>query len=118
MRESLRQAVEHGLLVAEQASGTFRFRHALLAEAVYATILPGEREELHAQLAEEFARSLAASAAELAPHWAVAGRAREALVASVEAAEQAQAVFGLAEALAHLERAIALWDAVPEARNW
>jgi DNA-binding CsgD family transcriptional regulator/tetratricopeptide (TPR) repeat protein len=48
VRESLRQAVEHGVLVAEQATGSFRFRHALLAEAIYATILPGEREELHA----------------------------------------------------------------------
>jgi predicted ATPase len=57
MRESLRQAVEHGVLVAVQATGSFRFRHALLAEAVYATILPGEREELHARLAEELARS-------------------------------------------------------------
>ena len=41
--------------------------------------------------------------------------ATEALVASVEAARQAEAVFGLAEALAHLERALALWDAVPDA---
>jgi DNA-binding CsgD family transcriptional regulator/tetratricopeptide (TPR) repeat protein len=115
VRASLRLAVEHGLLVVEPGGGTFRFRHALLAEAVYATILPGEREELHARLAEELARSLAASAAELAPHWAVAGRVREALVASVEAAEQAQAVSGLAEALAHLERVLALWDVVPDA---
>ena len=115
VRESLRQAVEHGVLVAEQATGSFRFRHALLAEAIYATILPGEREELHARLAEELARSAAAAPAELAPHWAAAGRSAEALAASVEAARQAEAVFGLAEALAHLERALALWDAVPDA---
>ena len=74
MRESLRQAVEHGVLVADQATGSFRFRHALLAEAIYATILPGEREELHARLADELARSAAAAPAELAPHWAAAGR--------------------------------------------
>ena len=49
VRDSLRQSVEHGVLVADQATGTFRFRHALLAEAIYATILPGEREELHAR---------------------------------------------------------------------
>jgi DNA-binding CsgD family transcriptional regulator len=115
VREWLRQAVEHGLLVADQATGSFRFRHALLAEAVYATILPGEREELHARLAQELARSAAAAAAELAPHWAAAGRSVEALVASVEAARQAESVFGLAEALTHLERALGLWDAVPEA---
>jgi DNA-binding CsgD family transcriptional regulator/tetratricopeptide (TPR) repeat protein len=114
VRESLRRAVEHGVLVAEQATGSFRFRHALLAEAVYATILPGEREELHARLAEELARSGAAPA-ELAPHWAAAGRSTEALAASVGAAREAEAVFGLAEALAHLERALRLWDAVPDA---
>jgi DNA-binding CsgD family transcriptional regulator/tetratricopeptide (TPR) repeat protein len=115
VRESLRGAVEHGVLIAVQATGSFRFRHALLAEAVYATVLPGEREELHARLAEELARGGAAAPAELAPHWAAAGRAKEALVASIAAARQAQAVFGLAEALAHLERALALWPAVPDA---
>jgi DNA-binding CsgD family transcriptional regulator/tetratricopeptide (TPR) repeat protein len=115
--ESLRQAVEHGVLVADQAGGSFRFRHALLAEAIYATILPGEREDLHARLADQLARSGAAGAAELAPHWAAAGRATEAFVASIEAARQAEAVFGLAEAFAHLERALALWPAVPDAHE-
>jgi DNA-binding NarL/FixJ family response regulator/tetratricopeptide (TPR) repeat protein len=115
VRESLRRAVDHRVLVAEQATGSFRFRHALLAEAIYTTILPGEREELHARLAQELARSAAASPAELAPHWAAAGRSSEALAASVDAARQAEAVFGLAEAHAHLERALALWPAVPDA---
>jgi DNA-binding CsgD family transcriptional regulator/tetratricopeptide (TPR) repeat protein len=115
VRESLRRAVEHGVLVADQTTGSFRFRHALLAEAIYATILPGEREELHARLAEELNRSGAAGAAEVAPHWEAAGRRTEALAASVEAARQAEAVFGLAEAHAHLERALALWEAVPGA---
>ena len=111
--ESLRHAVDHGILVADQTGGSFRFRHALLAEAVYSTILPGEREELHAELADELARREAAPA-EIAPHWAAAGRTTEALAASVEGARQAHAVFGLAEALAHLERALALWNAVPD----
>jgi len=115
VRESLRQAVEEGVLVADQSTGSFRFRHALLAEAIYATILPGEREWLHARLADELARSAAAAPAELAPHWAAAGRHEAALVASVAAARDAEAVFGLAEALAHLERALTLWDAVPDA---
>ena len=115
VRESLRRAVEHGVLVAEPETSSFRFRHALLAEAIYGTILPGEREELHARLADALARSDAATPAELAPHWAEAGRTREALDASVEAAREAEAVFGLAEAFAHLERALALWGAVPDA---
>ena len=113
IRESLRQAVDHRVLVADQAGGMFRFRHTLLAEAIYSTILPGELEELHARLADELARSAAATPAELAPHWAAAGRTTEAIVASVEAARQAEGVFGLAEALAHLERALTLWETVP-----
>ncbi len=114
-RDSLRRAVEYGVLVADQARGTFRFRHALLADAVYATILPGEREALHARLADELARSGAVTAAEIAPHWAAAGRTREALAASIEAAHEAEAAFGLAEALAHLERVLGSWREVGDA---
>ena len=114
VRESLRRAVEDGVLISDQ--GGFRFRHALLAEAIYSTLLPGEREDLHARLADELARGEPpTAAAELAPHWAAAGRAREALAASIAAAREAQSVFGLAEALAHLERALALWADVPDA---
>jgi tetratricopeptide (TPR) repeat protein len=116
VRESLRRAVEHGVLVPDQANGRFRFRHALLAEAVYSTLLPGEREAVHARLADELTRvEPPAAAAELAPHWAAAGRAPEALIASIAAAREAQAVFGLAEARSHLERALSLWDDVPGA---
>jgi predicted ATPase len=115
VRVSLRRAVEQGVLVSEQSSGSFRFRHALLAEAIYTTVLPGEREELHARLAQELAHSGVASPAELAPHWAAAGRSSEALAASVDAAREAEAAFGLAEAHAHLERALALWPAVSDA---
>ena len=41
LHASLREAVEAGVLIAEPSTGGFRFRHALLAEAVYATVLPG-----------------------------------------------------------------------------
>ena len=89
----------------------------LLAEAVYSTILPGERDELHATLAEELARTGAASPAELASHWAACGSpSRRRWAASVRAARQAEAGFGLAEDVnAHLERVLALWADVPDA---
>ena len=115
LRQTLRRAVDHGVLVGDQAAGTFRFRHALLAEAIYVTLLPGEREELHGRLAAELARSPHPVAAELAQHWAAAGRVPEALVASVAAGREVEAVFGLAEAVQHLERALELWALVPDA---
>ena len=115
LHESLRAAVDHGVLVADGRS--FRFRHPLLAEAVYATVLPGERERLHGRLAEELERAGTAGPAELAVHWAAAGRHADALVASVEAGRRAEAVFALVEARAHVERALELWDLVPNAAD-
>jgi DNA-binding CsgD family transcriptional regulator/tetratricopeptide (TPR) repeat protein len=111
---ALRAAVEHGILMPDPDAVAFRFRHALLAEAVYATILPGEREALH----ERIAGALAAAGgepAELARHWSVARRPTEALAASLAAARAAEAVSGLAEAAGHLERAVAAWPDVPAA---
>jgi DNA-binding CsgD family transcriptional regulator len=95
-----------------------RPRHALLAEAVAADMLPGERVVLH----ERTARLLEATggdslAAEAASHWQAADRAAEELRASVAAAGAAERVFGYAEAAAHWERAIELSQARPGAES-
>jgi predicted ATPase len=48
----LREAVDQQLLLPEPgAGGGYVFRHALLAEAVYSELLPGERVRLHTALA-------------------------------------------------------------------
>ena len=120
LREALRRAVHDNVLTVDQADGTYRFRHDLLTEAVYGTLLPGEREDLHRRIALALTDSptlgpVATTAAELAHHWARAGRPVEALLASLDAAADAEAVYGLAEAVTHLERALALWVSVPGA---
>ena len=112
----LRETVDEGVLVPDRAAASYRFRHALLAEAVYHTILPGEAEWLHARLA----RALVADpglggAGEVARHWDAAGDQAEALEASVRAAREAEAGCGLAVAHRHLERALELWPGVPAA---
>jgi DNA-binding NarL/FixJ family response regulator len=118
---ALREAVEGGLLVANAAAGTFRFRHALLSESIYETLLPGEREEIHARLAQALVDDPASAASslsgELAHHWAASGRAVEALRASVAAAREAEAVAGKTEALRHLERVLKLWPQVADAES-
>jgi DNA-binding GntR family transcriptional regulator len=115
---ALRDAVEHDVLVADQESSTFRFRHALFAEAVYGTLLPGEREVVHERLARTLTEAPGgAAAAEAAQHWAAAGRPVEALGASLRAAREAEAVSGLTEALRHVERVLELWDQVPTAEQ-
>jgi DNA-binding SARP family transcriptional activator/DNA-binding GntR family transcriptional regulator len=122
LAEALRQAVDHHLLVPDQAAGTFRFRHPLFAEAVYGTLLPGEREVLHERIARALTEEprLAASgaaAAESAQHWAAARQPGEALAASLQAAKEAEEVSGLTEALGHVERVLELWDEVPDAER-
>jgi predicted ATPase len=114
--EALREAVDEGLLVPDRAPGSYRFRHALIAEAAYATLLPGEREGVHERLARALA-SDGARAGELAEHWIAARRPEEALTASLQAAREAEAVSGLSEALRHLERVLDLWDHVPRAEE-
>jgi DNA-binding SARP family transcriptional activator len=118
LASALREAVEHDVLVPDQAASTFRFRHALFAEAVYGTLLPGEREVLHERLARTLTESPGgAAAAEAAQHWVAASRPVEALEASLRAAREAEAVSGLTEALRHVERVLELWDQVPSAEQ-
>ena len=47
---AIREAVAHQLLAPDGQEG-YTFRHALLREAIYADLLPGERTRLHATLA-------------------------------------------------------------------
>ena len=116
VRRGLRELAAARLLAEDTAGGGHRPRHALLAEAVAAGLLPGERAVLH----ERTARALAAAgdqalAAEVAGHWQAAGRPAEELPARVAAAEAAERVFGYAEAAAHWQRAIELGQAQPDA---
>ena len=112
VEEALREAVQRNVLV---AGDVYTFRHALLAEAVYSDLLPGERVRLHAA----YARRLAAAvdergvAAELAHHSLQSNDLRQALSASVRAAEEAAELGAPGQALGHLEQALKLLDAVP-----
>ncbi|CCH34043.1 AAA family ATPase [Actinosynnema sp. NPDC047251] len=112
---ALREAVQHHVLV---VNGTeiFTFRHALLREAVYGDLLPGERVRLHAAYASRIAdQSDRGSAAALAHHSLESHDLARALRASVDAAQEAQAAGAPAEALRHLEQALKVWQAVPAA---
>jgi DNA-binding CsgD family transcriptional regulator/tetratricopeptide (TPR) repeat protein len=116
VRRGLRELAAARLLAGDAAGGGHRPRHALLAEAVAAELLPGERAVLH----ERTARALAAAgggalAGEAAGHWQAAGRAAEELPPRVAAAAAAERVFGYAQAAAHWQRALELWPEVPDA---
>src|SRR5215471_13762321 len=114
---ALRPAVEANVLVAD-ADG-YAFRHALIREAMYEDLLPGERGRVHARYAEAIAAdpSLAAgrAAIQLAHHWYAAHDLGNALASAWQAAAEANRVFAYSEQLAMLAKVSELWDKVPDA---
>jgi len=116
--EAVREAVAHQLLVPESEQG-YAFRHALLREAIYADLLPGERTRLHARLAELLAdeRRLAevpGTAAELAHHSLASHDIPGAFAASVLAGRESERLAAPAEAHRHYDQALSLWERVAE----
>ena len=121
----LRDLVGDSILVPDDRG--YRFRHALLQEVVYDELLPGERVALHRRIAERLTGAAGverltggetrSTAGEVAHHWFQARRLPEALSASVEAGLAAEAMGAPADALAHFERALEVWDSVPDAAD-
>ena len=116
----LREAVAHNVIVIEPETGAYGFRHALMREALADDLLPGERGPLHAALARALEADPGLSVspsgvtAELAFHWFAAHNLPAAFSASALAGAEATGLAAFAEANAHYERAIELWDSVPE----
>jgi DNA-binding CsgD family transcriptional regulator len=118
LRDALREAVD-GQIVVVQDDGMYRFRHALLREVVEEDLLPGERSELHLALARALEERLedgagAQTTATVAHHYAASDDRPAALAAAVRAATAAERVHAYGEAAALLDRALEVWDRVPD----
>jgi DNA-binding NarL/FixJ family response regulator len=115
---AVREAVARQLLVPDGESG-LAFRHALLREAIYNDLLPGERTRLHARLAEllsdeERLAHVPGSAAELALHALASHDIQGGFAASVQAGQEAWQLAAPAEAHRHFGDALALWERVSD----
>jgi tetratricopeptide (TPR) repeat protein len=87
----------------------YLFRHALVQDAAYASLLRADRRRLHRVVAETLEAEHADNpdqAALLAEHWAVADDAARALHYYRRAAEHATARYANAEAARHYDRAV------------
>src|SRR5580704_3885900 len=118
---ALREAVSEQVLVACEPT-RLSFRHALLREALYDDLLPGERSELHLALARAFEDRAdyendqgVELASAIARHYATAGDQPAALRATVQAALAAREVHAYGDAADLAERALELWPGVPDA---
>nr|WP_017591036.1 LuxR family transcriptional regulator [Nocardiopsis potens] len=115
---ALRSVVDANVLHPTESG--FRFRHALLREAVHADLLPGRHTRLHLAFAEALdalpdAVPAHRLAAEQAHHYHAAHELPRALSASWWAAVYAGRKLAHAEELRMLERVLELWDRVPDA---
>ena len=120
MEGHLREALDANVL--RQTGDHLEFRHPLLREAAYDDLMPDERTRTHARLAEILQAGVdgdpdpgLATLSRLAFHWNAAHDLPRTLWASVRAGLAAKRL-GAAEAVTQLERALSLWDRVPDAR--
>ncbi|PCE15481.1 hypothetical protein AUC47_11320 [Microbacterium sp. SZ1] len=115
--DAIREATQSGILVV--VDDEYRFRHALLREAVHDDLLPGERARLHRSYAElmeqQGAGAESGETAALAYHWQLAQDPRRALAAAMTAMSDAKARFAFASAARFGELVLDLWAQVPDA---
>ena len=114
--EALEEAVKSGILREEEAGvgrpASYRFTHDLVRDVVYTELGAARRLVLH-QRALAVLETEGARAAELAYHALSAGEAEAAYRYSVQAGDEALAVFAVEEAIGHYEQARALLKAQP-----
>jgi class 3 adenylate cyclase/tetratricopeptide (TPR) repeat protein len=120
LREELQRLVESGLLLPGRSTDVLRhgFKHALVRDAAYASLLKREQAALHARIAkvliDAFPERADAQPELLARHLEAADDAAGAIAYLVRAAELAAGRSGFVEAIAHLERALALAARLPD----
>jgi tetratricopeptide (TPR) repeat protein len=96
----------------------YTFKHALVQDAAYGTLLRSRRQQLHTHIAatleEKFPEMVAAQPALLAHHFTEAGLTEKAIAYWLAAGRQAWDRSAVPEAVAVLRRGLALVSALPD----
>jgi predicted ATPase len=96
----------------------YSFKHALVQEAAYQSLLKSRRQQLHARIGqildERFPRRAEAEPEVLAHHFAEAGLAEKAVEYWLRAGERAIARSAYVEATVHLKRGLDLVPSLPD----
>ena len=125
LQAALDQLSEAGLLFCRGTAphSSYLFKHALVQDAAYSTLLRGRRQELHTRVAaaleQHFADLVERQPELLAHHQTSAGDTGRAVEQWLKAGQQAAARLAYLETIAHLERGLGLLRSLPEspARN-
>lgn len=118
LREGLRALVEAELLleIGREPDVVYSFRHALVQDAAYGSMLRPRRRALHLQAAEALEREAPAEAEPeiLAHHFAAAGVAERAIDYYLKAATRAASRSAVAELVNHLRRGLEFLATLPD----
>jgi class 3 adenylate cyclase/predicted ATPase len=120
LREALDRLTNAGLLFARGTppQSNYIFKHALVRDAAYGTLLRDRRQRLHARIAgafeDRFPEIVLAQPALLAHHCAEAGLAEKAIAYLHLAARQAIARSAMAEAVAQLHQGLGILAGLPD----
>jgi class 3 adenylate cyclase/tetratricopeptide (TPR) repeat protein len=118
--EALDRLMNSGLLFVRGTppQSNYIFKHALLQDAAYGTLLRSRRQLLHARIAasleDHFRDIVLAQPALLAQHYAEAGLAEQAVVYWLKAGQQALARSAMAEAVAQLRKGLDMLAGLPD----
>src|SRR5205814_1303431 len=119
LQTALDQLNEAGLLFCRGTAphASYLFKHALVQDAAYSTLLRGRRQELHARVAaalgQHFADLVERQPELLAHHLTAAGNTERAVDQWLKAGQHAAAQLAYVEAIAHLERGLDLLHSLP-----
>lgn len=120
LSDALAQLIESGLIFKDESGGdtTYTFKHALVQEAAYASLLKSRRRELHrvvsVALNEKFPEIAKQRPELVAHHLTEAGEAEKAVDAWQSAGDFAQARAALVEAGQHYKKAISMLQTLPD----
>jgi len=120
LQDALEQLSRAGLIfsLGEPPDCTYTFKHALLQEAAYESLLRGRRQQLHRQIAEaledQFADLAQAQPQLMAHHLAQAGLTERAIDYLQSAGQRANEGSANTEAVGHLKLALELLHSIPE----
>ena len=120
LEEALRKLTEAGLVYCRGTppdATTYTFKHALVQDAAYDSLLKSRRAQLHAQIArvleQDFSDAVANAPELVAHHHTQAGNLTAAVPLWQKAGELAVRRVALQEAVAHLQKGLALIEQLP-----
>jgi class 3 adenylate cyclase/tetratricopeptide (TPR) repeat protein len=120
LQAALRQLSDAGLLFCRGTAphASYLFKHALVQDAAYGTLLRARRQELHGRVAAaletHFADLVERQPELLAHHLTAAGDTERAAHQWLKAGQHAAEQSAYLEAIAHLERGLGLLHSLPE----